>query len=891
MTIWRRLTGRGRLERELDAELRDHIERRAADLASSGLPEPEARRRAMAEFGGLDQAKEYCRDVRGTRWLEDLVTDLRYGLRMLAASRTFTVVAVLSLGLGIGANTAIFTLVNSLLLRTLPVHEPERLVQLDGGSWTNPIWEQIQLRQRDLFAGATAWSAERFDLSRGGPEQPVEGLWASGEFFAVYGVSPVLGRAFTPDNDRRGGGTEATVAVISYAFWQRHFGGAADVVGRPLTLNRVPFTVIGVTPPQFAGPIIGRPVDVIVPLRSVDVLEQGGGDARLDGRSMWWLDITARLRHGQSLDQAIAALGAVQPAIREATAPTNWPAEHLKEYLRDGLVLAPASQGPSHLRARFETPLVTIMIVVAMVLLIACANIANLMLARASGRRHELTMRLALGASRGRIARQLLTESLLLSALGAVVGVFLAQWGGAALVAEFSTAADPLSLDLSLDWRVAGFTAAIAVLTALVFGAAPAMTTRRLAPMDALKEHGRGQAGGRHLLTSPLVVAQVALSVVLVVGAGLFLRTFQSLVTRHIGFEREGILLVNVEAQRSQVGEDRRAGLYQRLADAASAVPGVERASASLLTPVSGRGWNNAFEIPDQPNLTIRQRLAFMNAVTPGWHSVYGTRLLAGREFTAADDEGAPPVVIVNEAFAKRFLRPGSPLGQMVQQSEGPGGERPPAREIVGVVENMAYRDVREEMPAAIFLPLAQSPHVFPSGTVSVRTSVAASSLLRPLAGALAEVDPDVTIAFRPLSDQVDARIVRERVMAMLGAFFGALALLLSAVGLYGVTSYAVTLRRAEIGVRMALGADLSRVLRLVLGRSARLVAIGVAIGAALSLWLARYVGPLLYGLEPDDPATLAAAAAVMAAVGTAAALLPAWRAARIDPVEVLREG
>jgi putative ABC transport system permease protein len=895
MTLWRRLFGRGRLDRELDAELRDHLERRVADYLNEGLSEAEARRRASAGFGGLEQTKEYCRDQRGTRWLEDFATDARYGLRMLAHSRTFTLVAVLSLALGIGANTAIFTLVNSLLLQTLPVAEPERLVQLDGDSTTNPIWEQIQSRQQQLFAGATAWSEQGFDLAQGGEAKPIDGLWASGEFFEVLGVKAILGRTFTSENDRRGGGSESTVAVISHAFWQRQFSGAADVIGRSIALNKVPFTIIGVTPPEFMGPQIGRAFDVAVPLRTADVLDNSGGEQRLDGRSMWWLNITARLKPGQTAEQATAALRAVQPQIREATTPDNWPEEHLKEYLRDGFTLSTASQGPSYLRNQLQQPLVTIMIVVSLVLLVACANIANLMLARASGRRHELTMRLALGASRARLARQLLTESLLLSTLGALLGLAFARWGSALLVSQFSTSRDPLILDLSLDWRVLGFTAAIAVLTALLFGVAPAMTTRRLAPMDALKEQGRGRSGGRHRLASPLVVVQIALSLVLVVGAGLFMRTFASLATMPLGFDRDSVLLVELDVQRSQLPQERRADLYARLAEAAARVPGVERAATSLLTPVSGMGWNNAFEIPHQPNLSLRQRLAFLNAITPGWHSVYGTRVVAGREFTAGDREGSPHVAIVNQTYVKRFLRAGSGLGQVVQQSDGPGGApRPPAAEIVGVVEDAAYRNLRDPMPPTVYLPMAQLPpnNVFPNGAVGVRAAAGSPALLvRGLSEALSAVDPDVSLSFKPLKDQVDARLVRERVLALLGGFFGALALLLAGVGLYGVTSYSVTLRRGEIGVRMALGADVSRVVRLVLGRAAWLVVFGVAIGTGLSLWLAKFVSALLFGLEARDLATLSAAVLLMAAVGTLAAFLPAWRAARIDPVEVLREG
>jgi predicted permease len=411
--------------------------------------------------------------------------------------------------------------------------------------------------------------------------------------------------------------------------------------------------------------------------------------------------------------------------------------------------------------------------------------------------------------------------------------------------------------------------------------------------MDALKEQGRGRTGGRHRLTGPLVVAQIALSLVLVVGAGLFVRTFARLATIDLGFDRDPVLLVKLDTQRSQVTDERRADLYKRLADAAAAVPGVERAAASLLTPVSGQGWNNAFEVEGKPAAPFRETLAWLNAITPGWHKVYGTRLVAGRDFTDNDRAGAPLVAIVNEAYVRKFLRPGNALGRFVKRTEGrPGLPPPPPLEVVGVVEDSAYRSVRDELPPTVFLPMAQADDVFKGGAISVRAAVASpAALVRSLTDALSAVDPDVSLSFLPLRDQVDARLVRERVMAMLSGFFGGLALLLAGVGLYGVTSYSVNLRRGEIGVRMALGADVRRVLRLVLGRAAWLVVAGSAIGAGLSLWLAKYVATLLYGLEPRDAGTLAAAVVLMAVVGTVAALLPAWRASRIDPVEVLREG
>jgi putative ABC transport system permease protein len=896
MSLWHRLTGRRDPEHDLDAEIRDHLDRQVADYIRSGLSEAEARRRAAASFGGVEQAKEYCRDVRRFRWIGDAWTDVRYGVRILAHHKVFTLVAVLSLALGIGANTAIFTLVNSLLLQSLPVRQPDRLVLLDKGSWTNPIWEQIRDRQHELFDSAAAWADESLDLARGGQAEPVNALLVSGGFFPVLGVPTILGRPIGPANDVRGGGQETMVVVLSYDFWQRHYSGDPEVLGRTLTLNRVPFTVVGVTSPRFRGPIIGRAFDVAVPLATVVQVMNDGNERsnRLDGRSTWWLQVIARLKAGQTIDGATSALRAVQPQIREATLPDGWPPQHLKDYLRDGLTFVPAAQGPGYLRRQFQQPLLIIMAVVGLVLLIACANIANLMMARANARRHELTMRLALGASGGRLTRQLLAESVLLALAGAALGLAFAQWGSGLLVTQLSTGPDTLTLDLSPDWRVLLFTMTVAVATALLFGTVPALRARTLAPIEALKEQGRGLAGtGRRFLANPLVVAQIALSLVLVVGAGLFMRTFAALADRNLGFDPAPVLLVNVDIGTSAVDKDQWGNLYERLREAAAAVPGVQSAAVSPLTPVSGMGWNNAFEFPDLPNLSERDRIAWINAITPDWLETYGVRLVSGRNFTSADRAGGPHVALVNQAFVNKFMKGKQPLGQPVQQAGRPG-HVPPPMEVVGVVEDTAYRSVRDAAEPTVLVPMAQQADgegYWPFGAISVKAATGSpAALTRSLAAALAKVDPNVSLRFHLLADQVSDGMIRERVLAMLSGFFGGLALVLAAVGLYGVTSYAVGLRRTEIGVRMALGADARRVMRLVLGRVALLIGLGVIIGAGLSLWLGRYVGELLFGLEPRDPATLAGASVVLVCVGALAAWIPARRAARIDPIEVLRE-
>jgi predicted permease len=889
MTWWRRLLHRERVERQLDAELRDHFERLVADYVESGETEPEARRRARLAFGGLEQVKEDCRDVRGTRWLDEIAQDVRYGLRILRRSPAFTLVAVASLALGIGANSAIFALVDGVLLKSLPVREPQRLVLLNDGSWTNPIWEQLRDRQREWADGAIAWSDERFDLSRGGTTEFVEGIWASGGFFEVLGVPALLGRTFSASDDQRDGGPDGPVAVISYALWQRRFGGEGGVIGRTLTLDRIPFTIVGVTPPAFLGPSQGRSFDVAVPLGTQAIVR---GPRSLDGRSMWFLEVMARLKPGQTADQATAALRAIQPQVRAATLPEDWPPPMLEQYLRDGLTLVPAAAGPAGFRTRYQQPLRIIMAVVVLVLLIACANIANLMLARASGRRHELTMRLALGASRFRIARQLLVESLLLAVVGAGLGLVFAQWGSRLIVAQLSTPRSTVVLDLSLDWRVVGFTALIAVATALLFGIAPALRIRRVDPIEALKEQSRAFAGeGRRVFGAPLLVVQVALTLVLVVAAGLFMRTFGKLATLDIGLDREAVLVVDIDAARSGTAPGERLALFERIREAAAAVPGVAGAGLSLITPVSGSGWNGPIELPDRPDVPARERMSFYNSATPGWFATMGTSLVAERDFNVRDSGGAPKVGIPNQAFVKKYVK-GPPIGQTIRYETGPSGTD--QVEIVGVAHDAAYRAVRDPIPPVLYLPVAQAHGREAPARLSLSVRAASGSpalLTRSIAEAISRVDRDVSLTFRPLASFIDGALVRERLLAMLSGFFAALALLLAGIGLYGMTAYAVSRRKAEIGIRMALGAGSSSVVAMVLKKIAIPVGLGLLAGAGLSYWAARYVGTLLYNLDARDPLTFAGAAVFLAVVSLCAAWLPARRAAGIDPARVLHEG
>jgi putative ABC transport system permease protein len=824
-----------------------------------------------------------------------LAFDWRDAARSLRAAPMVTLLAILSLALGIGATTALFSILNSLILQPLPVRDPGRLVLLDDGSWTNPIWEQIRARQHQLADSAFAWSTERFDLSERGRTDYVTGAYASSEMFDVLGLDPSRGRFFTAADDSWSGGPDGPVAVISDAFWQDRFDRAPDIVGRALTINRVPLTIIGVLPAGFFGPEVSRRCDVVVPIAEAAAIE--GNTGRLDGRSTWWLEIMARLKPGQTVEEATDALRGVQPQIRAATMPSNWPADLLKTYLDSKFTFVPASTGKSGLRRTYQAPLTALLIVVGAVLLIACANIANLLLARATARRRELSLRLALGASPGRLARQLLVESLMLACAGAALGLVFALWGSRLLVHEISENA---FLNLSVDGHVLAFTTGVAVVTALVFGLAPMLTAMRVAPAEAINEQGRGVTGDRRWgVRNGLVVVQVALSLSLVVAAGLFIRSFSTLTGTALGFSPDPLLITSVNLQQAHIAPEHSTqaieesgaphAILQQIREAAAAVPGVADAALSAVTPISSNRWNT--RVSDLPvSLPERQRLPWVNIISPQWFSVYGMRLLSGRVFGQQDGAGTPPVAIVNEAFARRFFPGPSAVGQHFRTSlsASPTTTR---YEIVGVVSDAIYRSQRNGFEPTLYVPLDQMPDVGRGIELTVRAAAGPPAALeRSLTQALGRVVPDAALTFQPLVNQIRQSTTQPRIVAALSGFFGGLALLLAALGLYGVTAYSVNRRRPEIGIRMALGASAAGVSRLVLVRVGWLVGVGVVAGALLSLWASHFVSSLLFGVAPRDPATFVGAAVVLVAVGALSGWLPARRAARIDPARVLRE-
>ena len=885
-----------------DADLRDEIESHRAHrqdaLERDGLARRAAAQASRAAMGNVTLAVEDVRDVWAMRVLDGVRQDVRAAVRGLRKSAGFSAVVIGTLALGIGANTSLFSIFNSLIMRPLPVRDPGSLALLADGSWSYPVWQEIDTRASDLFDGAFAWSRESFDLAQDGRVVPVDGAYVSGRFFDVLGVAALRGRMLTPADDSAAP-PNGPVAVVSHRFWRQHFGGADDVVGRQLTVQvqrqRFPFTVVGVMPPGFSGVDVDRKVDVMLPFAAEPLLE--GRDSALQNANMSWLEIIVRLKPGQRIEHANAAFRSVQPQIRKAVLPRmrGNPA-FAARYLTEPLTLAPAAAGASQLRRKFETPLFAMVVAVGLVLLVACANIASLLLARALARRGELSVRLALGGSRWRLARLLFVESLLLAMTGAALGLAFAKWSSALLVQQLNTWQSTVSLDLALDWRVVVFTATLACLCAISAGVAPMIAVKNVAPGEALKGGGRAIAGDRRFaVRGALVVAQIAVSFVLVIAAGLFLRTFASLSHLPLGFVPEPLVVVRVNLFASGIPPEERGARLERLRDAVSAIPGVRSASVSARRLLTGGGWftNNMVGVGDGPMLPEdRRKRVWLNATTPGWFDTMGIPFRSGRDFTHRDRVGSPLVAIVNEAFARRYLSGLQPIGQTLRVDSDTG----PRYEIVGLVADAVYTTPRDGMLPLMYMALEQrDSREWNSWRDAVLTIKAVpgqrATVERDIAAALTQVDSAVVFTSWTFDQIVDATVTQERLIAMMSGFFGALALLLAALGLYGIVAQAVSARRTEIGLRMALGAQAGSIVTLVIRRVGVLILAGLAFGLAGSWWAARFIAPLLFQMEPRDPMTFSGTAAVLVAVGVLAAWVPARRAARLDPATVLREG
>jgi putative ABC transport system permease protein len=894
MNLIGRLFSRRRLCGDLSEEIQEHLDEKIHELVAGGMSREEATYAARREFGNATLIEESSREVWQWPSLESLLADIRYALRMLHKNPGFTAVAVLTLALGIGANTAIFSLIDSVMLRMLPVEKPEELLQLEmrqpgqpgeGDTiFTNPMWEQVR-DQQDVFSGAFAWGNQGFDLSQGGAVHMAKGIWVSGNFFSTLGLRPAAGRLIAASDDQRGC---PAVAVLSYGFWQDHYGGAGAAIGSILSLSSHPYEVIGVAPPGFYGINVGEKFDVATPICSEAVL--AGRGSWLDRRSTWWLRVAGRIKPGISVAQATSRLAVLSPTIFTAALPQDFSPDMQRQFVKMTLAPTPAATGISNLRRQFDQPLRVLMGVVGLVLLIACANIASLMLARAASRHKEIAVRQALGASRGRLVRQLLTECLLLSAAGALVGTVLARWGTTLLVRSISSPRNVVFLDLSFDRRVLGFTAATAVLTAVLFGLLPALRSTRVSLTSAMKGSHAVESGrrGRFRGRKGLVASQVALSLVLLVAAGLLLRSFAKLATLDVGFDRNNVLLVSTFLQVAKVPPGQKPALYDQIETRLAALPGVLSASRSVMTPIGGGAWNQNIRTDWSKAVTGDNALTWLNYVSPGYLETLRMQLLAGRNFTRADTRTSQAVAIVNQTLAGRFFPKLNPIGKTFRIDDV-AGKPGPLIEVVGLVRDAKYESLREDIHPTAFFPASQEPVTENSDTFELRTALPPSALAAQVQAAVASVNKEIPVEFHTLAEQVNDSMVQERLLALLSGFFGALALLLAMIGLYGTLSYLVNRRQTEFGVRMALGAAAGSILRLVMLDLAAVLAGGLGFGISISLAATWLLQQMLFGLGPRDPLTLLGAAGVLAAVALVAGYLPARRATRVDPMMALR--
>ncbi len=931
--LWNRLRGnpglgnpglgnRGLGNRDIDEELRFHVDQLTEDNIRAGLDPAEARRQALVALGGVQQTREaYGDQIRAARFVEQVVQDVRYGLRQLRRSPGFVAVAVLSLALGIGANTALFSVVDALLLKNIPVKEPGRLVLFEsrapkdfkygaysGSGYTDPdTGEKVatsfpyqaftRLRQDPgPLAGITAFFPNfRANASVDGRAEVVLAQLVSGNYHQVLGIQPRAGRLLQDEDDRA---NATPVAVLSHRYWERRFGSDPGAIGKQINVNKVALTVVGVTPPGFDGTgQAGSSPELTVPLALEPQLNPER--SRLKGAGFWWLRMIGRLKDGVAPEQARAQL---EPAFQQAAvehrearranaqAQGDRPAPALepKDYPR--LALVPGGQGELDTRRQYAPQLYLLLGAVGLVLLIACANVANLLLARATARQKEIAMRLAIGAGRFRLIRQFWTESMLLAGAGGITGVLLALWIKDALLTVGDWGGEGMAaLQIALDWRVLAVTIAVSLLTGLLFGTVPALRATRIEANPALKNTGSGSVF-RSRLSKGLVVAQMAMSLVLLIGAGLILRTLHNLRQTDPGFNTRNLLLFTVAPDQSSYRGERLAGVYREMFEKLEAVPGARSVTSSsdwmLAYSSSSRsvylaGQTFAIGPDNQPvasggsrYMTVREN--FLQAME--------IPLLLGRPLQPQDNERAPKVAVVNQAFVRKFFPDGNALGKRFGFSAAKTNEV----EIVGVARDSKYATLREEIQPNIYIPWAQQ---VPGGmTFAVRAAGRAEALITAVNAVVREIDPNLALSGVKTQVQQTAELLRtERFIARLLTFFALLALLLAAVGLYGVLAYSVEQRTQEVGIRRALGAQTADVLRLVVGQGMRLAAAGVALGAAAAFGLTRLLQSLLFGVEPTDPPTFVTVAFLLAAIALLACLLPARRAVKVDPLVALR--
>ncbi len=1005
---------RKRMLEELEQDIREHIEIEMQDNIARGMSAEEARNAAMRKFGNVTRVQEEAREVWSFVWLEQLWQDVRFGLRMLRKSPAFIAVAVLTLAFGIGANTAIFSLIDAVLLRSLPVQNPAQLVLLKwsarkapnihgltawgdcpmdmrlgaenptGCSFSEPMFREIA--QSDIFSGTVAFAnTGRLDLTGNGPASVINGLLVSGDFFRTMGLKAAVGRLIDANDDTP---AAAAVTVLNYGYWQTAFGGSRDVVGRTIELNSVPFTIVGVAEQRFTGVTPGSDYDVWVPLSNqqrinpLKGMDPLGGQDRRNDAGFWWLTVVGRLKPEASLAQSQAMVSGIfrnemlhgsvtlfhgnqmmgGPGLRGAPSvpgsapappmqfgsgnaaiqfhrevaggpppqsagdgnarmmqaapsagPAPSPSAHPAEIPSEPKTLSTAEDNPqvalifaqtglTGTRERFVDPLYVLMLAVGIILLIACANVAGLMLARAAARQKEMAVRLALGAGRARIVRQLLTESVMLAVLGGALGVLFAYWGAHAIVSFVSSNQPrPLGFATGVDLRVLGFTVAISLLTGILFGVAPAFRSARINLTPALKEGdgssaSSGHSGGKWFsIGNALVVTQVALAVVVLVGAGLLVRTLANLRSVDLGFDAHNIVIFGIDPTLAGYKGAQVDSLYRDLQGRLAETPGVKSASFSMMPLLSNGLMMTVFHWPGTPEDQTAE--SDVLDVGPNFFETLHIPFLAGRGFSASDfalaaanggdtPTSAPTPVIVNQTFVQKYVGKENPIGKPFgAAAAGPFGGPTPGYEIVGVVRDAKYNDLRREIH-----PMMYAPHHVGVATFELRTAADPRALLPAIREVVGQVNANLPLFnVTTQSEQIDRLLFQERLVARLAGFFGVLALLLACIGLYGLLSYEVSRRTREIGIRIALGAQPERVLKLVLWQGIALAMAGAAVGIGVALGVTRYLASMLFNVRASDPLTMSAVTVLLVLVAVAACYIPARRATRVDPMVALR--
>ena len=883
------------LDRQLEEELRFHLDMEAEANRRRGMAAPDAELAARRSFGAPHNIAEIYRDQRGLPVLETVFKDLRYGLRTLHRNPGFAAIAVLSLALGIGANTAIFSIIDAVMLRPLPVPAPSGLVSVGDATRPNevlngtPLLEvfsyPLYLRLRDhntvfsgLLASGGTGTVEVEDGS--GASEPAHAGLVSSNYFDVLGVRASLGRTFRSEDESSPGA--APFVVISDAYWSSHFARSHDALGRPIRLNGYTFTIVGVGPRSFTGEVTGSPADLWIPLSMEAQVNRA--DSRLSDNKCNWLLFLGRLKDGVSLAAAHAQVTSLAVTAAIEFGGSQFTADDIKILRRRTVEVAPCPRGFSSLRKRFSQPLVTLMTVVGLVLLIACANVANLLLARAAGRQKEISVRLAIGSGRGRLIRQLLTESLILAALGGALGLVLAGWGSALLLHLASPSQTPIPLDVHPNVAMLAFTAAVTLFTGLLFGLAPALRSTRVDLASTLKENSRSLSSSGWQLGKLLVAAQVALSLLLLIGAGLFIRTLVHLQTLEVGYSRTSLAIMRVDAGASGYPKAQMLPLARRLGERLLSVPGIAGVSISQNGIFNGTdAMTDGLRIEGFTPVRHEDTACHFDVVGPHYFQVVGVPVLAGREFDERDSSGTQPSIIINQAMARFYFGSSDPLGKWIQEDDR-------RFTIVGVVGDMRENELKGEVERRLYWPLKRSDQLA-ALNFEIRARSGARAMIPVIRQELRRFDPNLkTTNLQSVGVLIDASYSEERLTAELCGFFGALALVLAATGIYGVMAYAMSRRTNEIGLRLALGAARKDVVFMVLRETMLLASAGIAIGLPAALVATRLMGSPLVGLTANDPPTFVVAMLVVLMAAMLAGFVPAARAARIDPMSALRQ-